>query len=108
MTEGVPSEERIIEQAEIIELLRARGVDDPEVKELVIKWTAQQEVLVTAEGTAKAQITFEINRAELYVACGDIGGALQCLEDARLQAHQEGETELYAQIVLKMDEVEGV
>jgi len=105
--EGIPNEERKIEQAEVIELLRTKGIDDPEVKELVTKWTIQQEALATEEGTAKASINFNISRSELYLAIGDVDGALEALEDARLQAHSENEIELYNQIMKKMDEIEG-
>ena len=106
MGEEIPNEERMIEQSAVIELLRTRGIDDPEVKEFVLKWTTQQETLATEAGTARASITFNISRSELYLAVGDKDGALQALEDARVQAHQEGEIELYNQIMIKMDEVE--
>ena len=105
--EGLPNQERKIEKSEVIELLKTRGFEDPEVKEFVTQWTLQREALVNQESTATASITLNMDRADLYVAIGDIEGALEALEDARLQAHQENETELYNQIMAKMDEIEG-
>ncbi len=105
--EGTPNEEIKIEKAEVIEMLRTRGFDDLEVRSLVLEWTIQQETLVAIEYTARASITFNMDRADLYMAIGDTDGALQALEDARLQAHSEGETELYDRIMAKMDEMEG-
>lgn len=97
-----------IEKGKVLELLRVNGYEHPETKEAVIRWTEQQEALVTKENTSHARITFEIERADLYIAAGDIDGALDCLEDARVQVHYENETELYDLIMKKMDEVEGL
>src|ERR1035437_8525305 len=105
--EELPNQERKIEKSEVIELLRTRGFEDPEVKESVTQWTIQREALVTQEGTATASIIFNMDRADLYLAIEDTEGALETLEDARLQAHQENEMELYNQIMAKMDEIEG-
>lgn len=104
--ERLPNQEKKIEKAEIVEMLKTKGLDDPEVKELVIKWTMEQETLATQVGTVEASITFNIDRSDLYLAVGDIDGALEALEDARLQAHSEGQMELYNQIMTKMDEIE--
>ena len=94
-----------IEKAKVLELLRVNGYEHPETKEAVTKWTEQQEAIVTKENTGHARIAFEIERADLYLATGDTDGALECLEDARVQAHYENEDELYDQIMKKMDEV---
>jgi hypothetical protein len=103
--ETLPKQEKI-EKGKILEMLKANGSEHPETKALVIKWTEQQEALVNKENTNRAAIIFNIERSDLYIAAGDIAGALECLEDARLQAHQENETELYDQIMKKMDEME--
>lgn len=97
-----------IEKGKVLELLRVNGYEHPETKEAVIRWTEQQEALVTKENTCRARIAFEIERSDLYIAIGDTEGALECLEDARVQAHHENEPELYSQIMKKMDEVEGL
>lgn len=95
-----------IEKEKVLEMLRANGFEHPETKDMVLAWTEQQETLVSKENTASARISFEIERSDLYVAIGDMDGALECLEDARTQAHQEDETELYDLIMNKMDEID--
>jgi len=107
--EKFPSPENVqenIEKEKVLEMLRANGLGHPETMEMVIAWTKQQEALVEKEGTASARILFEIERSDLYLAVGDIEGALECLEDALTQAHQENEDEFYSQIIKKMDEIE--
>ncbi|MBI5401188.1 MAG: hypothetical protein HZB12_03700 [Candidatus Yonathbacteria bacterium] len=96
-----------IEKENVLEMLRANGFEHPETRDLVIKWTEKQEALVTKENTSKATIVFNIERSDLYLATRDKEGALECLEDARTQAYQENEMELYDQIIKMMDEVEG-
>lgn len=109
--EGMPKPERgereeRIEKAAVVELLKARGLEDPEALDMVLRWTRQQEALVTAVNTPAAAITFTMDRADLYLAVRDRAGALDALADARLQAYQENEQELYNEIMEKMDEIE--
>jgi len=101
------SADKKIEKETVLEILRTKGPEDPETKVLVERWTAQQEDIATKENTGRAAITLNIERADLYLAVGDIEGALDCLEDARMQAYQENEKELYDQIMKRMDELEG-
>ncbi|MDP3947360.1 MAG: hypothetical protein Q8Q41_01560 [bacterium] len=96
-----------IEKEKVLEMLRANGFEHLETRDLVIKWTEQQEALVAKENTGRAAIVFNIERSDLYLAVGDKDGAIKCLEDARAQAHQENEGELYDQIMKKMDEIKG-
>lgn len=95
-----------IEKEKVLEMLRAHGFDHPETKEIVTKWAEQREASVMEKNTRRAQVLFEIERSELYLAAGDAEGALRCLEDARFVAHQENEHELYGQIMKRMDEIE--
>lgn len=95
-----------IEKEKVLEMLRTNGFKHSETRDMVIRWTEQQEALVEKENTSRAGIVFNIERADLYTAAGDIDGALDCLEDARLQAHQENEEELYNQIMRKMADIE--
>lgn len=110
--EGMPKPERgggreeKIEKATVVEFLKARGLEDPEALDMVLRWTRQQEAFVTAANTPAAAITFNTDRADLYLAVGDTAGALDALADARLQAYQENERELYNEIMKKMDEIE--
>lgn len=95
-----------IEKEKVLEMLRVNGFEHPETKSMVIAWTEQQEALVSKEKTARVRICFEIERSDLYVAIDDMDDALECLEDARMLASQEGEMELYRQIMNKMGEVD--
>lgn len=95
-----------IKKSEVLDMLRMNGFEHAETRAMVMKWTEQQEVLVTKENTRRASILFTIERTDLYLAGGDKDGALECLEDARAQAHYENDGELYLQIMKKMDEVE--
>lgn len=103
--EGPPKHEKV-EKKRILEMLRDRGPQDPETMEAVFQWTQQREALAVQDGTSRGHILFEIERADLYIAAGDIDGALECLDDARFQAQQENEPELYGQIMQRMDEIE--
>lgn len=96
-----------IKKTDVIESIKSKGVSNPETISMITAWTLQEEARVARENTSRATIVFNIERADLYVAAGDIQGALECLEDARLQAHNENETDLYQQILTKMDEIEG-
>lgn len=91
---------------QVLAKIREKGLSDPETMELVINWTKQEEERVTQEGTSEATIGLNIARADLYVAAGDIEGALDCLESARVEAHNEGLQDLFDAIMKKMDELE--
>ena len=104
--EGIPNEERIIDKSEVVNEIKTKGIEGLGVKELVERWTIEQEKNVEQVGTAEASINFNIDRADLYLATGDKEGALEALEDARLQAYQEGNIELYNKIMTRMDEIE--
>jgi hypothetical protein len=105
--ESEPNLERRIEKSELTELIKGRGLTDPAVMELVQAWTTQQEEQVTGEDTPAATIRLNIERADLYLAAGDKQGALEVLDDARFQAHQENEDDLYRETEEKMSEIEG-
>ncbi|MEQ1500409.1 MAG: hypothetical protein ABL917_03515 [Parcubacteria group bacterium] len=107
MEKAPNNESREIDIQEVLERLRATGPEDPETMELVLKWTQYQEELVRRVNTSKATMMFNILRSDVYLAAGDREGALECLEEARLQAHQENEETLYIMIMKKMDEIEG-
>jgi len=100
--EGLPSK---IEKIEVIRLLKERGLDNPQTRELLMEWTIEQEIEVEIKNNPAAQINFTIDRTEMYLAIGDIEGALDTLDDARRQALQENETDLYNKIMNKMGEI---
>lgn len=64
-----------IEKEKVLEMLRTRGLEDPETKEAMTKWTMQQEALADKENTNRASILFNIERTDLYLATGDTTGA---------------------------------
>ncbi len=92
-----------IEKAKVMELLRAKGLEDPEANAAVMQWTAQREEEVMQENTSRAAIVFNVERADLYIAAGDTEGALDCLWDARTQALQENDAEMAALINAKLE-----
>lgn len=100
--------EQKVEKEKILEMLRANGFEHPETKALVMRWTEEQEAAVTADNTSRAAIAFDIERADLYVAIGDIDGALELLDSAREAANCENDESLYDKIMKKMDEIEGL
>jgi hypothetical protein len=105
--ERIPlNEGRIIETEELLSTIRANGLKDPETMRMVQEWTAWQQELVDRVNTSQATMMFNILRADVYLAAGDVGGAWECLEEARFQAQQEGEDTLYKMIMQKMDKIE--
>lgn len=106
--EKLPDQEGMqekMEKEDVLEILRSKGLGDPEAMEMVMKWTMEQEELVTKENTSRAAIVFNIERSDLYIAAGDMEGAIDCLEDALTQAFQEDEKELYDQVLEKINEL---
>ena len=65
-----------------------------------------QEARAEHDDSGRASILLNVERSDLYVAIGDIDGALDCLESARIQAYQNNERELYDHIMEKMDSME--
>lgn len=93
-----------IEKEALLSLLEQRGVEDKEVLRMVVEWTIEREQRVS---TPKEAILFNIERSELYIATGDIEGAIDVLNDALLQAHNEKEVVLFSEIKKKLSDLEG-
>jgi len=94
-------------EQKLVRLLKEKGVEDPEAKEFLDKWTREQEKLIEqAEDYPLEQIKFNLRRARLYFEAGYVDEALEDFEDARTQAWNEQRTELYAAIMKEMDEME--
>ena len=91
-----------IKKEKVLEMLRTNGLDHPETKKLVMKWTKQREVEVEKENTSRATIVFNIERSDLYIAMWDKEGAIKCLKDVLTQAYQENEKGLQEQILEKL------
>ena len=103
---GIEKVETKVEKADLIKALAEKGLSDPETQEMLTRWTEEQEKYVESQPRPDAEIKFNIDRADLYIALNDVTGALECLEDARVQASQESRDDLYNQICDKMDEIE--
>ena len=92
-----------IEKEVVLEMLKMNGFGHPETRELVTEWTKQKETEVEKnENPNRASILFNIERTDLYFVIGDTRGAVECLEDALLQAEKENEVELQEQILEKL------
>lgn len=87
-------------------MLRTKGVEDPETRALLIEWTERQEAQADARNVSRANIEVNVERGKLYAEGGYFEEALEVLEDARMQAFQENEHDLYDAIMQQMDAVE--
>jgi hypothetical protein len=87
----------------IVDNLRARGYEDPEVKETIAAWYACQEEIRTSE--SGSEIRDMIEQAELFRDAGDTEQAYNILWDAQTNvlADASGDSELAAKIQAMMD-----
>lgn len=99
--EGFSNQESVSREV-LVEVLKERGLDDIETREMLIRWTEEQERIVEQEGTREAQLNFEIQRAELYLDAGFVDDGRQALEDALTIAVQEGLDSFVDQIEQKL------
>jgi hypothetical protein len=97
MPEKIPSFE-ITEEAKLAALLKEKGVENPEAREALIRWTRSQEDLVVQSKDPDASIKFELKRARLYASSGYVEEAMQAYEDAHEIAWNEGKDGLAAEI----------
>ncbi len=102
--EGVPNNESV-DRAQLVELLKTKGFEDPEARLLLNAWTKEQEDLVESLDVREAQITFELSRAQLYFDSGFMGDSLQTLYDALYVAQQENVPEQIKIVEKKMIEL---
>lgn len=103
-------------EQQLVELLREKGkfifnlnkgVEDPEVRELLDSWTREQEKRVEqSDDYSLEQIKFNLERACLYFEAGYVDEAFENFEAARMQALYEHRKELYQAIMKEMDEIE--
>ena len=97
-----PEQSEVSDQ-ELIDALKSKGVENPEVHQLLQRWTKQGEKQVVNPEDA---IKFNQRRARLYVEAGYVQEGLEVLESARMQAWNEQREELFNQIMTEMDEIE--
>ncbi|KKS46612.1 hypothetical protein A2567_00825 [Candidatus Azambacteria bacterium RIFOXYD1_FULL_42_11] len=105
--EEVPSVEKQ-ENAEqrLARLLKEKGAEDPEARDLLDAWTREQEERVEEGSDPAAKIEFNLKRARLYFEAGYVEEALENFEAARMQAWNENRQELYEAIMAEMDTLE--
>jgi hypothetical protein len=106
MPEKIHPSEFLPEEQALIAKLRERGVDEEAQKEL-LTWTEAQEARAREINTSRANIEVNVRRAKLYRAAGLIDEAWDVLESVRMQALNEGESDLYDEAMQLMDEIEG-
>ena len=100
------SEKKEVSDQELIDALKSKGVEAPEVYQLLQRWTEQGEKEVVEVNNPETAIEFNRKRARLYVEAGYVEEGLEVLESARVQAWNEQREELYNQIMIEMDEIE--
>lgn len=85
-------------------LLKEKGLEDPEAKDFLIKWTREQEKQVEESSDPEASIQFELKRARLFLEAGLEEYAFESFEDAKTLAWNLHKDELYNVIEKEMDE----
>jgi rhamnogalacturonyl hydrolase YesR len=106
-SEGTPK----IEKAKVLEMIRTKGLQDPETMDLIHAWTLEQEQQVALENTPTATLRFDLERVDLYLAAGDVEGALEFLENPETglfyAALQQGDQEICSLVEVKIKEIRG-
>lgn len=71
-------------EQQLIRLLKEKGIEDPEVRNLLDSWTREQEKQVEQSDDYEfEQIQFNLRRARLYFEAGFVENAFENFEDAR-------------------------
>ncbi len=89
-------------------MIRATKPGDPERGMLIRAWMDQQEAAVAKENTPRADIVFNIDKADVYLAAGYIEVAVEYLDDALLQALQQEDIVLENEIKEKNAHIEKI
>ncbi|HLB95572.1 MAG TPA: hypothetical protein VJK26_01560 [Patescibacteria group bacterium] len=94
-------------EQQLVRLLKEKGVEDPEARNLLINWTLEQEKQVEqSDDYHFEQIQFNLRRARLHFKAGLVDAAFENFEAALTQAWNEERDELYQAIMKEMDEIE--
>ena len=117
MTEKIPTIPQMPPSPEVnfkkqlIEALRTKGSEDPETRQLLEKWTKEEEARVYEaydSGSSEAFIELNRKRARLYLEAGYVEEALANLESAAMQAENERMDDLRNDIMDEIDSVKGI
>jgi hypothetical protein len=106
MKEREPKIESESPEQKLISLLREKGPEDGEARDLLISWTIEQERLVEQSSDPEAPIQLNLRRARLYFEAGYIDEAMENFEAAADQAWNEKRNELYEAVMEEMDQIE--
>ena len=92
------------EEQQLIQMLKERGIEDPEVKNTLITLIIKQEAEVEKLNDSVATIQLNLRIARLYFEAGYTEEAFDNFEDVRKQADYEQEEELYQAIEKEMND----
>ncbi|MFA6197788.1 MAG: hypothetical protein WC734_01360 [Patescibacteria group bacterium] len=91
----------------LVRLIKDRGVEDPEVRDLLTGWISAQETEVGSSGDyAIAQVRLELRRANLFFQAGYADAARESFEAAKLLAANYRRDDLYIAIGEEWDGIE--
>ncbi|MFH1246527.1 MAG: hypothetical protein V1489_02005 [Candidatus Liptonbacteria bacterium] len=92
MTEKLPSPENQELRNRLIELLRTKGMEDPETRDIAIRWREPKEKEArSASKGREGEIGLLCDVADVYREAGLIEEARAELEDAKQMAYYEAE-----------------
>lgn len=75
---------------QLVEKLKTRNYEDPEIRQMVVEWKILQEKKVSGYGSNEGQVLAQMAQAELCLEAGLMEEVFELLESAHLQAYQEG------------------
>lgn len=90
----------------LTQLLKEKGIEDPEARNLLDIWTREQERRVEEEKSPTGAIELNLKRARLYWKSGYKDEAWENFESAREQAWNEKRDELCKAIEEEMNTLE--
>jgi len=107
MSEGDPKpQKKVVTAEEVVEILKTKGKDDPEAKELLSRWIIQEEELAAEANGGRANVVVSMSQAFLFSEAGLLKEALDSYRDALYQARQEGETDLEEMMRAEIEKLE--
>lgn len=91
----------------LVRLLKDRGIEDPEVKDLLAGWIIAQEAEVSrSDDYAIAQVRLELRRATLFSQAGFVDEARESFDAAKLLAANYQRDDLYSAVEDEWDTIE--
>ena len=95
-------------EQQLVRLLKEKGPEGPEYKELLNDWLKKEELKVREleDEFAAMELNLKISLkcARIYFEAGYLDDAYENFEAARMQAHHSGMKDLYDAIMKEMDE----